>query len=625
MTRSIPWLFGLFSLFIACPALAAEAMEIHLDASDAPRKRLQAHLVIPVRPGPLKLYYPKWIAGEHSPSGPVTDLTGIKIQADGKPLVWKRDDEDTFAINLTVPEATAKIEVDVEFIATASKEGFSGSASITPRLAVLYWNHVLLYPKGSVMQETKIVPSLTLPTGWKMGCALPVKSERDGRIQFEPTTLEHLCDSPIACGKHYREVAIGPKDGPPHYLCIVADSAEALAISPSWKAGYDKLVIEAHALFGARHYRGYRFLLTLSDHVGHFGLEHHESSDNRCPERMFLDSSYHKTWHAWLLSHEYVHSWNGKYRRPSGMVLSDFQQPMRTKLLWVYEGLTQYLGLVLAVRSGLWTPELSRDHFARVGDWAKNQTGRDWRSLEDTAATAQQLYYARQDGQSRRRGVDFYDEGSLIWLDADTLIREKTRGEKSLDDFCRAFFGGKDGLPVVKPYDFEDIVKTLNGIVEHNWREFFEKRVMTAGASAPLDGLQRGGWKLSFGDSRTDGYEATDSDNGNIDLTSSLGLIMRTDGTIVDVIPLKAADKAGLASGMKLLAVNGRRWTHEHLRNAIAQTKDSKGKLEFLLENSDFYETIKVPYAEGEKYPRLEQVSQGNDLLGEILRPRLTK
>jgi predicted metalloprotease with PDZ domain len=311
----------------------------------------------------------------------------------------------------------------VEFIGTPVKEGFSAAASMTPRLAILYWNHVLLYPKGSIIQETKAVPSLTLPKGWKVGCPLTIEQEKDGKITFKPVTLEELCDSPFVCGKHYREVPIGPKDGTPHYLCMIADSEEALQIPDELKANYDRLVSEAYALFGARHYRAYRFLVTLSDHVAHFGLEHHEASDNRAPERMMIDPTYRKTWHAWLLSHEYVHSWNGKHRRPSGMVVDDFQKPVRTKMLWVYEGLTQYLGLVLAARSGLWTPELSRDNFAQVAEWSKNQTGRDWRSLEDTAAAAQHLYGSRADGAARRRGTDFYDEGALIWLDADNVFR----------------------------------------------------------------------------------------------------------------------------------------------------------------------------------------------------------
>jgi predicted metalloprotease with PDZ domain len=621
------WAFVVCAIVLSSlKLLAVEPIELHLDASDAPRKRLEAHLGIPAKAGPLTLYYPKWIAGEHAPSGPVTDLTGIKIRAGGKTIPWNRDEEDTYAIHLTVPKGATTIEVDLEYIASPVSQGFSAAASITPKLAVLNWNHVLLYPKGAAVQDVKVVPSVTIPAGWKMGCAMPIASEKNGKVTFETCTLERLCDSPILCGKYYKEVPIGPKDGgPPHFLCLIADSDEVLKLSPELKTNYDRLVAEAQAMFGARHYRSYRFLLTLSDHVAHFGLEHHECNDSRGPARMLVDPLYRKTWHAWLLSHEYVHSWNGKHRRPAGMVVDDFQKAERTKMLWVYEGLTQYLGLVLAARSGLWTPEVSRDNFAHVADWAKNQTGRDWRSLEDTAIAAQHLYGSRNDGKARRRGVDFYDEGALIWLDADTLIREKTNGEKSIDNFCQAFFGGADGPPMVKPYEFEDIVKALNGVVEYDWRTFFKKRVMQAGAEPPLDGLKRGGWKLIYAPARSEGQEYLESESRTIDLSSSLGLQIKDDGVIVDVIPLKPADKAGVAAGMKLLAVNGRRWSAEGLRNAIAAAKDDKerkGKIEMLFENSDLFETIAIMYSDGEKYPKLEQLSKTRDLLGDILRPK---
>lgn len=617
------WILSLpYVTVVALTSFAADEIQLHIDATDAPRKRLEAHMTMPAKPGPMTLYYPKWIAGEHGPTGPISDLAGIKIRGNGKAIPWKRDDIDTFAVNLTVPEGVTSIDIDVEFIGTPVKEGFSAAASMTPRLAILYWNHVLLYPKGSVIQETRAVPSLTLPKGWKVGCSLPIAETKEGKIAFKPVTLEQLCDAPFVCGKHYREVAIGPKEGTPHFLCMAADSEEALNLSDELKGHYDRLVVEAYALFGARHYRAYRFLLTLSDHVAHFGLEHHESSDNRVPERFLIDPAYRKTWHAWLLPHEYVHSWNGKHRRPAGMVTDDFQKPVRTKMLWVYEGLTQYLGLVLAARSGLWTPELSRDNFAHVAEWSKNQTGRDWRSLEDTAAAAQHLYGSRSDGAARRRSVDFYDEGALIWLDADTLIREKSKGEKSLDDFCRAFHGGKDGPATVKPYEFEEIVKTLNGVVAHDWKEFFEKRVMQAGAPAPLDGITRSGWKLDYAATRTIGQYFAESDTRQIDLCASLGMILRDDGSVVDVIPLKAADKAGVAAGMRLLAINGRRWTAEGLRTAIAATKESKG-IDMLFEHADFYETLKIKYGEGEKYPKLEQLPKSRDMLGEILYPKV--
>ena len=339
-------------LFIGvAPRVRAAEMAIHVDASDAPRKRLQAHLVIPAKPGPLTLCYPKWIAGEHGPTGPVADLVEVKIQAGGKPVPWQRDAVDMYAFNLTVPAGATELEVDVEFITSPNVEGSSPAASITPQMAVLNWNQVLLYPKDSVIQTTTIAPSLTLPKDWKMGSALKIAhTDAGGTIRFQPVTLERLCDSPVISGRFYKEVALGPDEGPKHFLCLAADSEAALALSPELKAKYDRLVAEAYALFGARHYNSYQFLLALSDRVGHFGLEHHESSDDRVSERTLIDPAFFKNSRASLLPHEYVHSWNGKYRRPAEMVVGSFQTPVRTNRLWVYEGLTEYLGFVLAVQ-----------------------------------------------------------------------------------------------------------------------------------------------------------------------------------------------------------------------------------------------------------------------------------
>ena len=608
--------------FLVLPSFAEDAIQLHLDATNAPRKRIAAHLVIPAKPGPLTLYYPKWLPGEHSPSGQVVDLTGVRFRAGDQELPWTRDNVDMFAFHVTVPDGASGLEADVEFLTSPVTEGLDSAASTTSRLAVLYWNQVLLYPSGSVIQRTEVQPSLTLPKDWQMACALPiVGTDANGTIHFKTVTLERLCDSPVLSGQHFKEIALGARDGPKHLLCLAADSEAALTLSPELKANYDRLVAEAKALFGARHYDSYRFLLTLSDHVPLTGLEHHESSDNRVLERTHIDAEKHN-WYADLLPHEFVHSWNGKYRRPAAMVVNDFQRPIHTKLLWVYEGLTQYLGMVLAARSGLWTPETSRDNFARIAEWSKNQRGRVWRSLEDTAVAAQHLYNSRPDGSSRRRSVDFYDEGVLIWLDADTLIREKTGDKKSLDDFCIAFFGGGDGAPEVKPYEFEDVVRTLNGVVAHDWQHFFDERVMRAGAEPPLDGIKRSGWKPAYSPKRSKSQETWEADRKNIDLTASLGLLLKDDGTVVDVIPSKPADKSGVAPGMKLVAVNGRRWTPEILRTAIAGTKNGPGKLDLLVENSDYFETLEVRYADGEKYPKLERIATERDRLGDILRAK---
>jgi predicted metalloprotease with PDZ domain len=629
MVRSAARCVSLAALLVlAVSTRAAEPIrpiEMNFDATEAPRKLLHSRLVIPAAPGPLTLYYPKWIQGEHQPSGPINDLSGLKIRAGGKPIAWRRDEEDLYAFHCTVPDGADAVEVTLDYLVPEAKEGYTAGPSTTAKLAILNWHLVLLYPKGPSVHDQPIRASLTLPKDWQAGTALPVESTKGTLIQYKTVSLETLADSPVLCGQHFKEIPLGPAEGPPHFLVLACDSAAGLQITDELKGHYQRLVAEAGALFGARHYRSYRFLVTMSDHVRPTGIEHHECSDNRVPERFLVDDTYRKLWTAWLLSHEYTHSWNGKYRRPDGLATPDFQQPMRTKLLWVYEGLTEYLGFVLAGRSGLYTPELTRDNLAQVAEWSKNQVGRSWRPLEDTATAAPHLYSARSEWSTRRRGVDFYDEGALLWLDADTLIREKTDGKKSLDDFCKAFYGGKDGPPEVKPYTFDDVVQTLNSVVEHDWKGFLTKRLRETSPEPPLDGVTRGGWKLVYKETATDLQRAREGEDKMMDLSTSLGLFLKDDGKVVDVVPGKAADKAGISAGMKLLAVNGRRWSAERLREAVAATKNGRGKLELLLENADFFHTFALDYADGEKYAHLERDTKKPDLLNEIFRGKTGK
>jgi predicted metalloprotease with PDZ domain len=346
------------------PARAAGSdrpIELSVDATEAPRKLLHARVIIPAAPGPLTLYYPKWVQGEHQPNGPIADLSGLKVRAGGRDVSWKRDDLDLYAFHCTVPDGADAVEVTFDYLAPTAKVGYSAGASMTAKLAILNWHLVLMYPKGRTVRGQQVRASLTLPTGWKAGTALPVASTQGATTQFKAVSLEELADSPVLCGAHFKEVPLGPAEGSPHFLVLACDSPAGLELAPALKAHYERLVAEAGKLFGARHYRSYRFLVTLSDQVRPTGIEHHECSDNRVPERMLVDDTYRKQWTAWLLPHEYVHSWNGKYRRPEGLATADFQQPMKTRLLWVYEGLTQYLGFVLAARSGLYTPELSRE------------------------------------------------------------------------------------------------------------------------------------------------------------------------------------------------------------------------------------------------------------------------
>jgi predicted metalloprotease with PDZ domain len=595
-------------------------MSIEFDATEAPRKFLQARMHIPARPGPLTLYYPKWIPGEHGPTGPITDLAGIKISAAGKPVAWHRDEVDMYAIHCQVPAGAEGIDVALNFLLPAAQAGFSAGASATANLAALNWNQVLLYPKGPPARNIRCRPSVRVPAGWKVGSALTVVKSEGAVTEFAPVSLETLVDSPVLCGVHLREVPLVAADGLPHSVVLVCDSAAGLEMSPQLKENLDRLVVEAGKLFGARHYKQYKFLVTLSDRVAQFGLEHHECSDDRMPERILLHDQIKKGGWAALLPHEYVHSWNGKYRRPADMVTSDFQQPQRTKLLWVYEGLTQYLGVVLTARAGLWTEQQFRDNLAQIASWAQNQRGRTWRPLEDTTVAAQLLYNARGDWAAWRRSVDFYDEGVLLWLEVDTIIRNKTKGQKSLNDFCRRFHGGKSGPPELKPFTFDEMVADLDAVVAHDWKGLLEKRLTGTGERAPLEGIEKGGWKLGYAAKPSDLHTTRESDDRVIDLTAAIGLLLRDDAQVADVVPGSVAHKAGVGPGMRVIAVNGRRFTATGLREALAATSGGKQKVELLVENGDFYRTLPLDYRDGERYPMLER-GAGMDLLAAICAP----
>ena len=594
---------------------------LQVDATEAMRQILHARMRFPVRPGPLTLLYPKWIPGEHGPSGPVIDLVGLKISTSGKTIEWKRDGEEMFAFQLEVPAGAEAVDVTLDFLLPPGSGEFSSGASATAQLVDLSWNQVLLYPKGAKASEIQYGVSLRLPSGWKFGTALSISRETAAEIEFAPVSLETLVDSPLIAGKYFRTLDLTPGAAPAHLIHIVADSAAALELKPEASGAFTHLVMEAGHLFGAHHYRSYHFLLTLSEHVAHFGLEHHESSDNRTGEKYLTDDDEWKLG-AFLLPHEMVHSWNGKYRRPTGLATPDFQQPMKGEMLWVYEGLTDYLGEVLAVRSGIWTNTTFREDLALTAAMLDHQAGRNWRPLADTTVAAQLLYGARSEGAARRRGVDFYPEGDLIWLEVDILIRQETQGRHSLDDFCKKFCGGESGLAKVVPYTYDDVLAVLNEVAPHDWNDFFQKRVYAINPRAPLGGIEGSGWRLSYTNTVPDFLKAREGARKITDLSYSLGLTIKEDGAIVDVVPGSPADKGEAAPGMKLVAVNGRRWKPENLRTAIKAAKTNQEPLELLVENNDYFKTCKVDYHEGEKYPCLERDAAKPDLLTEILKPR---
>lgn len=611
------------ALALLAASLAAQTPVITLavDATDAPRKLLHARETIAVQPGPLTLLYPKWIPGEHGPTGPVTDLVGLSITAGGERLAWRRDLTEMYALHVEVPAGAHELEVAFDFVLPPQAEGFSSGASSTAQLLVLSWNQVVLYPSGARPDELLVSPSLTLPAGWKHAGAL----EADGSgstLSFAPVSLTTLVDSPLAAGAHVRRVDLTPPSGPPCFLNIVADSEAALALPETDAAAYRRLVTETLDLFGAHHFEHYDFLLTLSDGVAHFGLEHHQSSDNRLGERALLDEDL-RLRTIGLLPHELVHSWNGKYRRPAGLATGDFSTPMQGDMLWVYEGLTDYLGNVLTARSGLRTPEEFRDNLALIAAGLDNRPGRAWRPLQDTCDEAQLLYGSRGDWNSLRRDVDFYDEGDLLWLWADVLIREQTQGRKSLDDVCQAFHGAPSGKAEVKPYGFDDIVAALNAVAPSDWKGFLTTRLQSFDERAPLTGIEQGGWKLVYTGEPSRLQLATDRSRKQVDARFSIGLLLGEDGAVLDAIPGLPAEKAGLGPGMKLVAVNGRQFSREVLQDALRLGAGAQQPLTLLAANGEFYATHAVDWHGGERYPHLVRDESRPDVLSAISAPRL--
>ena len=563
------------------------SITLTVDATEAPRKILHSRESITVHPGRLTLFYPKWIPGEHGPTGPVIDIAGLKITAGGKTIAWKRDLEEMFAIHCEIPPGGDKIDVSFDFILPPQAEGFSSGASSTAQLLVLSWNQVIVYPLSVRPDNITVTPNITIPAGWKFVSALTTKNEANNSISFVPVSLTMLIDSPLLAGMHLRRVDLTPPSGVPHFLDILSDNEAALDITPEEVAAYKHLVLEANALFGTRHYNHYDFLYTLSDQVAHFGLEHHQSSDDRVGERTLIDEDLYRT-RAGLLPHEFVHSWNGKFRRPLGLATGDYSSPMKDDLLWVYEGLTEYLGAILTARSGLLSPEEFRDDLALVAAKLDNRPGRTWRPLQDTNDEAELLYNTRSDWDSWRRDVDFYDEGYLIWLEADVKIRQLTNGAKSLDDFCKIFHGGKNNGPEVKPYMFEDVVAVMNEVAPFDWKAFFSGRLQSLDAHAPIAGIEKGGWKLVYRDTMNEMQRSLEEARKTTDLRFSLGILAEEDGTILDVIPETPAFKAGLGPGTKLIAVNGRKYTKDIVRDALKLGRGSAFRSTCLLRTANF-------------------------------------
>jgi len=593
-------------------------IELKVDVTNLDQKifRVQEH--IPVKPGKMTLLYPQWLPGNHAPTGPLAQFNGLKLTAGRHALDWRRDTVNMYAFHVDVPAGVDAIDAEFEF--TSPVESNQGRIVATPDMVGLQWNTVLLYPAGYFSHGIAVAPSLTLPAAWQFGTALELKEQVGAEARFKTVALDELVDSPVFAGRNFRRIDLDPGAKTPVFLNVVADRAEYLDAKPEQIALHRALVQQAYRLYGSHHYDHYDFLLGLSDDFSRIGLEHHQSSENAVKPAYFTEWDKSVPAHA-LLPHEYTHSWNGKFRRPADLWTANFNTPMQDTLLWVYEGQTTYWGYVLATRSGLMSQAQMRDYLANTAAVFSQRSGRTWRALQDTTNQPIISYHAPGAWTSWQRAADYYDEGALIWLDVDTRMREMSGDKRSLNDFARAFFSVEDGSHKPLTYTFEDVVKTLNGVQPYDWAKFLDTRLESHAPEAPLEGLTRAGWKLEFAEQQSDLSKAMEAYRDYTDFSYSLGFVVDKQGRLDNVVWDGPAFKAGLTGGATLLAVNGRTYKAELLKQAIKEAKGGKEPIELILKKDDRYRTVRLDYHDGLRYPILKRIDGVPDRLDAILQP----
>jgi predicted metalloprotease with PDZ domain len=628
MTRVSPAAIIVLVLSSSLTTLVAEASPIRItvDLTDAPRRLFHAEIDIPVKPGPLSLVSPQWIPAAHVPVGPIASIAGLFFTANGKALPWTRDDVNMFEYHLTIPVGVTSLHVHLDNIATTNQSPARST------YAVLEWEGLLLYPANTPVRDIAIQPSLIVPKGWGVGTSLkPLKAMEanrpaDGKVDFETTNVEVLEDSPIETALHFREYLVAPDVTPKHYLDVIGEKEESVELSAEALAKFDRLIHEAIAAYGPPHYTSYHFLFRLPE-SGIGGIEHHESQDSGIPARGMKSEEAGMAWGD-VVPHELTHSWNGKYRQPAGLTTMDYATPMKGELLWVYEGLTQYMGNVLAARSGFLTPEHFRDSLALTAAQMEATTGRQWRTTEDTATGDASFMRGAGAGWGNwRRSIDFYFEGVLLWLDVDTTIRKKTHDQKSLRDFFAIFFQKEhSGQPLTIPYDFDEVVADLNQVVKNDWAGFLEERVRTIQPHANLEGIEQGGYRLIYKETPTSFEQAYLKDYSNgPEFFFSLGLEVDEDGKISDVRMGSAADEAKLAPTEKIAQINGAAFSIEALHAAIDASKGNSVPIKLIVKNDVTTESIELNYHDGEKYPALVRMDGRPDYLDEIAQPLVVK
>jgi predicted metalloprotease with PDZ domain len=614
---------GMASTLDPSLAPASNPMTITLDERTAPRGLAYTHMTIPVAPGPFTLVYPQWIPGEHGPTGPLNDLSELRISANGQPIEWQRDQVDMYAFHIVVPAGASTVNVDFTVLLNHPNNFVDGQLA-TRDVMVGNWNRYLLYQRNIDNTKYFVRASLILPPSWDYASALPVASRSGNRIDFKTVTLETLVDSPTDSGRYYRHILTWSGAGAKSYLDAFADHPEDLDFSKALIAEYKCVTPEALALYGGRHWNEYHSELTLSDLIPVQGIEHHQSSDDRAPDAFMTDPANQMDGGD-LLTHEFSHSWNGKYRRPFDLQQPNFNLPYpeHTELIWQYEGMNQYMGDLLAFRCGIKGKASDYpEYFASIYAYLVSEPGRNTTPIIDLTTGAPYFYVADGDYGSLRRNAypDFYLEGELIWLDADTIIRQLTKGKKSIDDYVKVFAGGTSS-PRVVTYTRADIEHYLGEVAPYDWHAFFERYVYSVSPQPPTDEIERAGYRYVLNDT-PNAYQANfEKVHKTIVSWLDVGLNLDPDGNVSDVREDSPAWNAGMGVGMQIVAIDGREFTPDAWRAAVKATSSRFAPIVLLVKHADHYQDVTLSYRGGLKYPHLVRIKGTFDMLGDIVRP----
>jgi predicted metalloprotease with PDZ domain len=600
--------------FVARPPFATETQPATLvvDATRAGDGLLTVHERIPAVPGEFTIVYPKWIPGEHGPTGPLNDLAALRVSSDGQPLNWRRDTVEMYAFHVAVPKAAHAIDIDFDVLMNAP-----GDVTATHAVAILNWNRALLYQDGIDSHHYFVRASILLPPGWAFGTALR-GAQIGNRVDFAMTPLNMLVDSPLDMGRYVHKWTLW-QDGPNFVeFDAFADRPQDLDIPPALLGAYKRLPAEAFAMYRSRHFADYHALLTLSDPIGFQGIEHHQSSDDRAEDDFLTDPSQTLSGGD-LVPHEFSHSWNGKYRRPDDLTTPNYQVPQRTDLLWVYEGMNQYLGDLLSFRSGMREPRLFPEYMASVYADMDTETGRSTTPLIDLTTGAPYYYEARGSyGAIRRNANDFYSEGGLLWLDVDTIIRQRSHGARSLDTFLQRFTEPALTGPIVKPYTREQVEALLNDVEPYDWHAFFERYVYNVSPHPPEDELERAGWRFVY---TAKPNEFLSAEGHGVEGWFSYGADISDDGTVSDVREDSPAWRAGLSPGTRVLAVDNQQFSPDVWAYAIRRAQRSTAPISLIVSQTGWFQTLSLDYHGGMRYPHLERIEGTPDMLAAIAAP----